>query len=106
MSGYPLFPFPDRPGVPLDPDYLRLYRSAPLIPVTLRNGRTARLVTRHQDVKTVLADDRFSRGQWNSGTLFARESAALALVTSDPPVHSRRKKAVQAWFTHRRAEQA
>jgi cytochrome P450 len=106
MTGYPRFPFPDRPGVPLDPEYLRLYRSAPLIPVTLRNGRTARLVTRHQDVRTVLSDDRFSRGQWNSGTLFARESTALALVTSDPPVHSRRKKAVQAWFTHRRAEQA
>lgn len=106
MSGYPLFPFPDRPGVCLDPDYLRLFRSAPLIPVTLRNGRTARLITQHQDVRTVLSDDRFSRARWDSGTLFARDSTALALVTSDPPVHSRRKKAVQGWFTHRQAEQA
>jgi cytochrome P450 len=106
MSGYPLFPLPDRPGVSVDPDYLRLFRSAPLIPVTLRNGRTARLVTRHQDVRTVLSDDRFSRGRWDSGTLFARDSTALALASSDPPVHSRRKKAVQGWFTHRKAEQA
>jgi cytochrome P450 len=106
MSGYPLFPLPDRPGVSVDPDYLRLFRSAPLIPVTLRNGRAARLVTRHQDVRTVLSDDRFSRGRWDSGTLFARDSTALALASSDPPVHSRRKKAVQGWFTHRKAEQA
>lgn len=105
MTDAPQFPFPDRPGVSLDQDYLQLYRSAPSIPVTLRNGRSAHLITRHADVKTVLSDDRFSRGQWHAGTLFARNSAALALVTSDAPVHTRRKKAVQAWFTHRRSEQ-
>jgi cytochrome P450 len=105
MSEFPLFPFPDRPGVSLDHEYLSLYRSSPLIPARLRNGRTVSLVTRHADVKTVLADDRFSRSRWNSDTLFARDSASLALATSDPPVHSRRRRAVQAWFTHRTAEE-
>lgn len=106
MKDYLLFPFGDRPGVCLDQDYLDLYRSAPLIPAQLKNGCPVRLVTRHADIKMVMSDDRFSRGRWSNGTLFARESSALALATSDPPVHSRRRKAVQAWFTRRSAEAA
>jgi cytochrome P450 len=98
------FPLPSRPGVALDEDHLRCLRERPLVPVVLEGGHKALLVTRHADVRTVLSDDRFSREAWTGGTLFARTPASLALVTSDPPAHTRRRRAVQAWFTARRAE--
>lgn len=98
------FPLPDRPGVPLDEGRLRRFRERPLVPVVLAGGRRALLVTRHADVRTVLSDDRFSREAWTGGTLFARTPASLALAAADPPTHTRRRKAVQARFTARRAE--
>ncbi|MGP4024937.1 cytochrome P450 [Actinomadura sp. 3N407] len=98
------FPLPNLPGVALDEGYLRRFRQRPLVPVVLASGHRALLVTRHADVRTVLSDDRFSREAWAGGTLFARTRTSLALVTSDPPTHTRRRKAVQARFTARRAE--
>lgn len=104
-TGCPHFPFPDQPGVPLAREHVSRFRDQPLVPVELAGGHQALLVTRHEDVKSTLADPRFSREAWASGTLFARSSSALALVTSDAPTHTRRRSAVQSWFTHRRAEQ-
>ncbi|SEK56069.1 cytochrome P450 [Streptacidiphilus jiangxiensis] len=101
----PHFPLADRPGVGLHREYLDLFRDEPLVPVQMAGGRKALLVTRHADVRTVLADSRFSREAWVNGTLFARKSTSLALVTSDAPTHSRRRSEVQFRFTHRRAEQ-
>ncbi|MER5866257.1 cytochrome P450 [Kitasatospora sp. NPDC002040] len=101
----PRFPLADRPGISLDPGYLDRFRDEPLVPVQMAGGRRALLVTRHADVKTVLADPRFSREAWVNGTLFARKSTSLALVTSDAPTHTRRRSAVQSRFTHRRGEQ-
>ncbi|TDE25194.1 cytochrome P450 [Actinomadura sp. 6K520] len=98
------FPLPNRPGVPLDEGHLRILRERPLVPVVLPGGHRALLVTRHADVRTVLSDHRFSREAWTGGTLFARTAASLALAAADPPAHTRRRKAVQAWFTARRAE--
>jgi cytochrome P450 len=102
----PHFPFADRPGMSLAEEYARLFRDQPLVAVQLPGGRPALLVTRYEDVRTVLADPRFSREAWRNGTLFARESGTLALVTSDAPTHTRRRRAVQQWFTHRSAERA
>ncbi|MET7603089.1 cytochrome P450 [Streptomyces avermitilis] len=101
----PRFPFPGLSGISLDPGLLDRYRDEPLVPVGLANGREALLVTRYADVRTVLSDDRFSREAWANGTLFARKSGALALVTSDAPTHTRRRSRVQSRFTHRRAEE-
>ncbi|GAA1873398.1 cytochrome P450 [Actinomadura bangladeshensis] len=97
------FPLPHRPGVPLDEGHLRLLRARPLVPAAVA-GRDALLVTRHADVRAVLSDDRFSREAWHGGTLFARTPESLALAAADPPVHTRRRRAVRAWFTARRAE--
>ncbi|WP_131742815.1 cytochrome P450 [Actinomadura roseirufa] len=104
VTDVPAFPPPGRPGVPLDEEHLRRLRERPLVPVALAGGHPALLVTRHADVRTVLADDRFSREAWGNGTLFARRPESLALVTSDAPTHTRRRRAVRAWFTARRAE--
>ncbi|MGN9809970.1 cytochrome P450 [Micromonospora sp. BQ11] len=100
------FPLAARPGVALHPDYLAAVDEGPLVPVRLANGVEALLVTGHSEVRTVLTDPRFSREAWAGGTLFARKTTALALVTSDPPVHTRRRRAVQAAFTTRQAELA
>ncbi|NKZ09191.1 cytochrome P450 [Actinomadura latina] len=97
------FPLPHRPGVPLDAGHLRRLRERPLVPAAVA-GRDALLVTRHADVRAVLSGARFSREAWHGGTLFARTPASLALVTSDPPTHTRRRGAVQGRFTARRAE--
>lgn len=74
----PAFPFSHRPGIAMDPDYLKQMRIQPLIPVRLQNGHPAQLVTDHVDVKRVLSDPRLSRQEWASWTLFARDTEALA----------------------------
>lgn len=100
------FPLEGRPGVALDPDYLKMLRADPLVPVELPAGHPALLVTRYEDVRTVLSDDRFSREAWTNGSLYARRSETLALISSDAPTHTRRRKAVRAWFTSRQAAAA
>ena len=74
------------------------------MPVRVRGNHPALLVTGHADVRTVLSDPRFSRQQWHGGTMFARSPDTLALATTDAPLHTRRRRAVQAAFTHRAAE--
>jgi cytochrome P450 len=99
-----VFPFESRPGVALDPEQAALFRRAALVPVRIRGNHPALLVTGHADVRTVLSDPRFSRQQWHGGTMFARSPDTLALATTDAPLHTRRRRAVQAAFTHRAAE--
>ncbi|GAB3853899.1 cytochrome P450 [Dactylosporangium cerinum] len=98
------FPFESRPGVALDPEQAALFRRSALVPVHIRGNHPALLVTGHADVRTVLSDPRFSRQQWHGGTMFARSPDTLALATTDAPLHTRRRRAVQAAFTHRAAE--
>ncbi|MFF5232440.1 cytochrome P450 [Dactylosporangium sp. NPDC000521] len=98
------FPFESRPGVALDPGQAALFRRSALVPVRIRGGHPALLVTGHADVRTVLSDPRFSRQQWHGGTMFARSPDTLALATTDAPLHTRRRRTVQAAFTHRAAE--
>ncbi|GLZ29811.1 cytochrome P450 [Lentzea sp. NBRC 105346] len=95
----PDFPFPERPCLLPPVEYDRPPRT-----VTLRGDREALLVTKYEDVRTVLADPRFSREAFAGPALFARERRSLALVASDPPDHTRRRRAVTAAFTARHAE--
>jgi nocardicin N-oxygenase len=73
--------------------------------VLLSNGSQALLVARHAEVKAVLSDDRFSRASFHGRPMFARTTESLALVTSDPPVHTRRRRAVLHAFTARQAKE-
>jgi cytochrome P450 len=99
-------PLHPRPGTSLPPDYVDLFRRQPTLDVELPDGTAAIAVTRQCDVRTVLSDCRFSRAQFQTRTLWARSGSPLGLVTSDPPLHTVRRRAIQGWFTSRKAEQA
>ncbi|TDB92679.1 DUF885 family protein, partial [Micromonospora fluostatini] len=51
------------------------------------------------DVRLVLSDRRFSRSAYTSGPLFARSADSLPLITTDAPVHTRRRSTVAPPFT-------
>jgi cytochrome P450 len=99
-------PLDPSPGTSLPPEYVDLFRRQPTLDVELPDGTAAIAVTRQCDVRTVLSDNRFSRAQFRMRTLWASSDSPLALVTSDPPLHTVRRRAIQRWFTTRRAEQA
>ena len=101
----PKFPFPHPPS-PRPPARFAEITGEPELPrVVLSNGASALLVSRYAEVRAVLSDDRFSRASFAGRPMFARSSGSLALATSDPPVHSRRRQAVAAEFTARRARE-
>ncbi len=101
----PEFPFPHPPS-PRPPARFAEITAEPGLPrVVLSNGASALLVSRYAEVRAVLSDDRFSRASFAGRPMFARSSGSLALATSDPPVHSRRRQAVAAEFTARRARE-
>lgn len=102
----PDFPFREGPGLAPPVEYPEVRAAPRVCPVTLPGGRRAVLAVRYADVRTVLSDDRFSRAAYQDGSLFAREPESLALVLSDAPEHTRKRRAVTAAFTARRAEQA
>jgi cytochrome P450 len=99
-------PFDNCPGISLPPEQVELFRKQPTRDVVLPDGTAAIAVTRHCDVRTVMSDNRFSRAQFHTRTLWARSGSPLALVTTDPPLHTVRRRAIQRWFTRRKAEQA
>jgi cytochrome P450 len=99
------FPFPEGPDERAPAEYTELVKRPGLAKVLLSNGSAARLVCRHAEVKAVLSDDRFSRGSFTGRPMFAREPESLALAAIDPPLHSRRRRAVLGAFTARRARE-
>src|SRR5690242_11660656 len=56
-----VFPFPRESYMAPPPVYADLRCSRPVVQVTLQNGTNAYLVTRYDDVRTVLRDRGFSR---------------------------------------------
>ena len=58
----PSYPFRQARGVGIDPEFARLRHDAPLARVTMPYGGQAWLVTRYEDVRTVLGDRRFKSG--------------------------------------------
>ncbi|MEY9854840.1 cytochrome P450 [Catenulispora sp. GAS73] len=101
----PAFPFPHPPSSRPPARFAEMTAEAGLPRVVLSNGASALLVSRYADVRAVLSDDRFSRASFTGKPMFARSNASLALATSDPPVHSRRRQAVAGEFTARRARE-
>ena len=93
----------------LDPRYAELRKNDPVTRVTMPYGGDAWLVTRYEDVKTVLADPRFSRaaaaGRDIPRSLPLPDQQNASLLSLDPPEHSRLRRLVAGAFTVRRVRE-
>lgn len=102
------YPVPRTDPAEFPPEYVKLREEAPVCPVTLATGDPAWLVTRHEDVKTVLADRRFSRAAM-CGEDASRYQVVRpfpdSILNMDPPRHTRIRKLVNRAFTAARVEQ-
>lgn len=104
VPDYPFAP-PDR--LHADPEALRLSGAHPVMRVRLPYGGEGWLVTRHADVRTVLADPRFSRAAAVGPDVPRTVAAGLpgtSMLSMDPPEHSRLRRPVAKVFTARRVE--
>ncbi|GAA3882142.1 cytochrome P450 [Saccharothrix violaceirubra] len=100
------FPFRgDHPTAP-PPEYAKLREHGPAR-ATLPNGHRVWLITRHDDVRAVFADPRFSRAAItapDAPKLLPVSTGSKSLFVLDPPEHTRVRKLVAAAFTTRRLE--
>ncbi|MFE2752863.1 cytochrome P450 [Actinosynnema sp. NPDC059335] len=104
------YPFAEMDDLELNPAYLELLRDEPVSRVRLPYGGEGWLATRYDDVKTVLADPRFSRAAvMEPGADVPRTLPTMPTETNilsmDPPDHTRLRKLVAKAFTARRTEQ-
>ncbi|MCS7476282.1 cytochrome P450 [Umezawaea endophytica] len=102
------YPFGEADRLELDPTYEELRRTEPVARVRLPYGGDAWLVTKYDDVKTVLSDLRFSRAAV-LGQDVPRAMPMIqdrqSILSMDPPEHGRLRKLVAKGFTMRRVEQ-
>jgi cytochrome P450 RapN len=103
----PAYPFGPVQGLDLNPNYARLRKEAPLSRVRMPFGGEAWLATRHEDVRMVLADQRFSRAQ-TQGKDVPRTNPLIqydaSILGMDPPEHTRLRTIVTKAFTVRTVE--
>ncbi|MEU3194614.1 cytochrome P450 [Streptomyces sp. NPDC006992] len=102
------FPFGTPARLSMEPLFATLRETEPLSRVRLPYGGEAWLVTRYEDIRTVLGDPRFGR----AGTLHERApriqpdpAGEGVLMSLDPPDHTRLRKTVAGVFTKRRVEE-
>ncbi|KNB49934.1 cytochrome P450 [Streptomyces caatingaensis] len=101
------FPFAARhPLLPPD-EFARLRRERPVVRARLANGHAVWLVTRHADVRKVLADPRLSREaitRPDAPRLLPVAAGSKSIFVMDPPAHTRLRRLVGMAFTGRRME--
>lgn len=106
-QGARTYPFRPATSLTVEPEYARLRDEQPLARVVLPYGGEAWLATRYEDVRTVLADQRFSRAA-TVGADVPRTSPVIqrdpSILGMDPPEHSRLRKLVAKAFTSRHIE--
>ena len=105
--------FPMARQCPFDPpaDLVDLAVSRPIGRVRIWDGSTPWLLTRHDDVRAVLADRRFSSDPAKPGfpnqspvSKFRREHSKGSFLTMDDPAHARYRRMLVGEFTVRRIE--
>ncbi|ADJ42694.1 cytochrome P450 [Amycolatopsis mediterranei S699] len=91
------------------PAYAEIREEDPVTRVGLPDGRKAWVVSRHEDVRTVLNDRRFSADRQHPDFPqlvpgFRRPDDERTMITMDAPEHGPARKAVLGEFTVRRME--
>ncbi|KDN87673.1 cytochrome P450 [Kitasatospora cheerisanensis] len=90
------------------PAYEQARRDEPISRIALYDGNPAWLVTRHEDVRAILADNRFSSDPANPGFPFLTEAARQfvtlkpTFIRLDDPEHGRLRRMLTGDFTMRR----
>lgn len=102
------YPFPPPPSL-YEPStkLAELREHEPVVELRMPDGKTAWLVTRFQDVRTVLIDPRFSRAAASRPDVPTTGLGDLAndsILGMDPPEHTRLRRLVARAFTARRVE--
>ena len=102
------YPIGQSRGLEFDPLYTHLRDSAPLLRVKLPYGDEALLVTRYEDVRSVLGDARFSRAATRVRDVPRYHEQAHgtpgSLMDLDPPEHTRLRRLAAKAFTVRGVE--
>ncbi|MEV7086139.1 cytochrome P450 [Streptomyces sp. NPDC093085] len=100
------YPFWTTEGLDLHPDY-RPLRDRPLARVRLPYGEESWLATRHEDVRAVLSDPRFSLAEAvrrDAPRIGKMPRTGGGLIATDAPVHTRMRALLSREFTARRIE--
>jgi cytochrome P450 len=101
------YPFSEPDRLVVHPRYGELREQGELERVQLPFGKPTWLATRHEDVKIVLGDPRFSREKAlgeDEPRILSFTHRPDSILTMDPPGHTRLRKAVARAFTKRRIE--
>ncbi|MER6666873.1 cytochrome P450 [Amycolatopsis japonica] len=103
----PSFPFTTTDPIEPPAEYAKLLRDAPVSKVVIPTGDLVWLVTRHEDVRLVLSDTRFSREAITAPgapRLLPIAQGSKSIFVMDPPEHNRLRKLVSRAFATRRIE--
>jgi cytochrome P450 len=110
-SEQPTVTLPAQRTCPFSPpaEYRQLRENAPVSRVTLSGGDTAWALTRHEDIRAMLTDPRFSSDRTNPGFPVLAEGqrrlvaqSQPSLISMDPPEHGKARRAVVGEFTVKR----
>ncbi|WP_439382870.1 cytochrome P450 [Amycolatopsis lexingtonensis] len=106
----PRFPFETRTALEPPPEWAEFRDKCPIAHVALASGDQATLITRYDDVKTVLSDPRFTRptpadnaarvADTESGGVFNSEMATVLPQHGD--AHITWRRTLGKWFTAKR----
>ncbi|QWF85117.1 cytochrome P450 [Amycolatopsis sp. CA-230715] len=110
----PAVEFPVTRECPFAPpkEYARIREEEPVRKVRIPDGKQAWVVTRHEDVRMVLNDRRFSADRFHpdfpvlaaGGNSFRRKSDDRTMIAMDAPEHGPARRAVLGEFTVKRME--
>ncbi|MCC3770315.1 cytochrome P450 [Streptomyces sp. UNOC14_S4] len=109
IDGHPAprpYPFSEAVALDVDPLYAKLRTEEPVVRVSCPFGEDAWLVTRHADMKTILADPRFSRAlaQEHDESRMTPLPIHTSILGMDSPDHTRLRRLLAKVFTMRRVE--